>query len=84
MSQDEAAPIVTREEFNRIETGMTYGQCVAIIGAAGTPYGSSREPGETGDQLEWITYRWGNEDDSYAHISFHYGRVDRKREFNLK
>lgn len=77
-------PTVTRDEFERIGSGMTYRECVEIIGAAGTPYGSSSEPGEIGAHLEWITYRWQNDADSYAHISFHYGRVGRKHSVNLK
>lgn len=83
-SSSDPTPVITRDEFNRIETGMTYQECVSIIGATGTPYGSSSEPGDAGADLEWITYRWGNNDSSYAHVSFHFGRVGRKHEVNLK
>lgn len=78
------SPLISLEEFNRIRPGMTYDQCVKIIGAVGTPFGSSQEPGDEGEAIEWISYRWRNSPDSYAHVNFHFGKVDRKYAYNLR
>lgn len=76
---------ITRDEFNRIEDGMSYPECVAVIGARGAPFGSSGEPGiEAGKSIEWVSYRWNNASGSSAEISFNFGKVSRKRSFNLR
>lgn len=75
--------VITADEYDRIELGMTYDECVAIIGATGTPFGASNEPGREADIPDWISYAWRNTPDSYAHVAFDHGRVDRKQAFNL-
>jgi len=82
-SDSSVSIVITAEEFDRILPGMSYDDCVRIIGATGTPFGASNEPGAEADSPEWVSYSWRNHADSYAYISFEKGRVDRKQAVNL-
>jgi hypothetical protein len=84
VNQKPPTPAVTQQEFSRIEKGMTYEECVAIIEAEGTPYGSSGMPGEEGEDVDWLSYQWNNPDGSYVEISFFQNRVDTFRSNLLK
>ncbi len=76
-------PLVTWAEFNQITRGMSYEDCVRIIGAPGDAYGSSGAPADHHDSPEWVSYIWRNSPDSYAQISFHQGQAERLRAMNL-
>jgi hypothetical protein len=78
------AGIITSDEFAKIRPGMSYQDCVRIIGNDGVPFGSSSSPDAHGDWPEWISYEWRNDAESFIRVSFHYGEVDRARAFNLK
>lgn len=77
-------PVVTLEEFERIEPGMTYEKCVAIIGAEATPFGASTDAARPAKSIEWISMRWRNPDGSSAELSFNYGELTRKRAYDLE
>ncbi len=76
-------PVVTAAEFQRIVSGMTYDECVAIIGSPGTPYGATGPSTEPSESTEWVSYLWTNSRDSSAEISFFRGGVESKREHAL-
>lgn len=76
-------PLVTWAEFNQITRGMTYEDCVHIIGAPGDAYGSSDAPSDHHASPEWVSYLWRNSPDSYAQISFHRGQAERLVATNL-
>ena len=78
------AAVVTTEEFEQIRVGMTYEECVRVIGAEGAPFGSSNSPDPHAPWPEWISFEWRNNAESYLMVSFHYGEVERTRAFNLK
>ena len=75
--------IVSAGELSRIHAGMSYEDCVRIIGAEGTPFGSSAAPEAPTGSSEWISYVWRNNADSYATVSFRDGAVERVRAFNI-
>jgi len=76
---------VTIEEFNRIRPGMTYDECVAVIGAenpmaqgyAGQRNAVLANPRGSSQTLE-EGYRWPNPGGYYAEIAFLNGRVTTK------
>ncbi len=78
------AVVVSADEFGRLHPGMSYEDCVRVIGAEGAPFGSSDTPQPHAGKPEWISYVWRNDEDSYITISFHNGEVERTRAFNLR
>ncbi len=76
--------VVTTDEFAQLHPGMSYHECVRVIGAEGTPFGSSTAPAEHEPWPEWISFEWRNSPDSYVMVSFHHGEVERTRAFNLE
>lgn len=76
--------VITPHEFDQIEPGMSYEECVAIIGEEGAPFGESTVSGAPGSEREWISYVWRNSPNSRAEISFQFGRVSRKRAYGLE
>lgn len=76
-------PLVTLTEFSLIRQGMTYEDCVHIIGAPGASFGSSEATADHHAQPEWVSYIWRNSPDSFAQISFHQGRAERLVSNNL-
>lgn len=79
----ESHPLVTQTEFSQIRQGMSYEDCVRIIGAPGDAFGSSGAPADHHDKPEWVSYVWRNSPDSYAQISFHDGLAERLVATNL-
>jgi len=79
-----APDVVTSIEFAQIREGMTYRDCVRIIGKEGAPFGSSNAPEPDAPWPEWISFEWRNGPESYAMVSFHHGAVERTRAFNLE
>ncbi len=76
-------PLITWAEFSQIRRGMTYEDCVRVIGAPGDAFGSSGAPADHHDNPEWVSYVWRNSPDSYAQISFHQGQAERLVATNL-
>ncbi len=72
-------PIVTMDEYNRVQQGMTYEQVVDIVGEEG------QEVGRTLDlRTKTVLYRWANPDGSYMVAMFQNGRVAQKAQYGLK
>jgi len=83
-TRQNTVPVVTADEFAQIHEGMTYVECVRIIGAEGAPFGSSNAPDPKGPWPEWISFEWRNGPESYVTVSFYRGEVERTRAFNLE
>ena len=83
-AEPRGGPVVTLEEFERIEHGMTYDECVAIIGERGVAFGASTDATEPAPEVEWISIAWRNPDGAYVEISFNFGRVARKKSYDLE
>lgn len=70
---------ITEEEFDSIETGMTYDEVVAIIGEDGTNISESEVAGINTVIYEWTSSEiWGN-----ANITFQNGKVVNKAQFGV-
>ena len=82
--EGDPSPVITLDEFDRIADGMSYEECVAIIGAAGTAYGATTAYSTPSEEAEWISYVWTNARDSSAEVSFYYGEVESKRAHGLR
>ncbi len=69
------------EKFNKIETGMTYEQVVAIIGEEGTVLSESEI-----SNIKTIIYSWYGKGSigANANITFQNGKVISKAQFGLK
>ena len=69
------------EKFNKIETGMTYEQVVAIIGEEGTALSESEI-----SNIKTIIYSWYGKGSigANANITFQNGKVISKAQFGLK
>lgn len=75
---------ITLEEFNQIETGMTYEQVVEIIGTEGTVMSESDITGD--GQYKTTIYSWEGEGSlgANANITFQSGKVVSKAQFGLE
>ena len=75
---------ITLEEFNQIETGMTYEQVVEIIGIEGTVMSESDITGN--GQYKTTIYSWEGEGTlgANANITFQGGKVISKAQFGLE
>lgn len=75
---------ITLEEFNQIETGMTYEQVVEIIGTEGTVMSESDITGD--GQYKTTIYSWQGEGSlgANANITFQTGKVVSKAQFGLE
>lgn len=70
---------LTEEKFNKIETGMSYDEVVAIIGEDGTNISESEVAGIKTVIYEWTSSeKWGN-----ANITFQDGKVINKAQFGV-
>ena len=70
---------ITEEEFDSIETGMSYDEVVAIIGEDGTNISESEVAGINTVIYEWTSSEiWGN-----ANITFQNGKVVNKAQFGV-
>jgi hypothetical protein len=73
--------VITLAEYNRLQTGMTYDQCAAIIGAEhpmARGYAGQRNAALQGQMTLSEGYRWQNPGGYYAEVSFRNGRITRK------
>lgn len=75
----QSEPTVTMDEFNRLQTGMSYQQAVQIIGAPGEEMSRSDIAGIT-----TVMYGWKNIDASNMNAMFQNGGLVQKAQFGLK
>ena len=75
---------ITLEEFNSIETGMTYEQVVEIIGGEGTVLSETDVTGDA--QYKTTMYSWEGKGNlgANANITFQAGKVVSKAQFGLE
>ena len=75
---------ISLEEFNKIETGMTYTEVCDIIGGEGT-LGSTADIG-MGDEYKTEIYQWTGDGSigANANITFQGGKVVSKAQIGLK
>ncbi len=74
-----AAPVITRAEYGRIQTGMTYEQVVEVIGVGGVELSRN----QIGD-LVTVMYSWTNENGSNMNAMFQKGELIQKAQFGLE
>jgi hypothetical protein len=72
--------IITLDEYSRLDTGTTYSQAVAIIGASGI---EASKVDISGGPIT-ISYRWQNADGSNAIIIFQDDKLNTKAQYGLK
>lgn len=75
---------ITLEEFNQVETGMTYEEVVGIIGTEGTVMSESDITGD--GQYKTTIYSWEGKGSlgANANITFQAGKVVSKAQFGLE
>ncbi len=75
---------ISLEEFNKIETGMTYEEVCDIVGGEGT-LGSSVDIG-MGDEYKTEIYQWTGDGSigANANVTFQGGKVVSKAQIGLK
>jgi hypothetical protein len=75
-----AAPLITKQQYDGIENGMTYEQVCAIVGRSGEELVNTQIAGYT-----TVMYSWKNSDGSYSNMNamFQNGRLISKAEFRL-
>lgn len=75
---------ITLEEFNQIQTGMTYEKVVEIIGAEGTVLSETDVTGDA--QYKTTMYSWEGKGNlgANANITFQAGKVVSKAQFGLE
>ena len=75
---------ISLEEFNKIETGMTYNEVCDIVGGEGT-LGSSVDVG-VGDEYKTEIYQWTGDGSigANANVTFQGGKVVSKAQIGLK
>lgn len=77
-------PTISKDEFDSISTGMTYGEVVEIIGSEGEVL--SEVDLDLGDEFKTIMYFWEGEGSfgANANITFQGGKVTAKAQIGLK
>jgi len=75
-------PTISKEEFDKIEIGMTYEQVKEIIGSDGEVISES---GEKGTELHTIMYQWKGEGSLGANANFLFqnNQLQNKAQFGL-
>ena len=76
---------ITKEEYNKITTGMTYEECVSIIGFEGEEISNTYDAGIPGvmDATTIKMYMWQNLDGSNMNAMFTNGKLDTKAQAGL-
>jgi len=79
-------PIITYDEYLRVQNGMTYKQVFNIIGVKGQETGRNFLDGVPGvmDSIETVVYQWINNDGSNAIVMLLNDKVVQKSQFGLK
>lgn len=75
---------ITLEEFNRIETGMTYEQVTDIIGGEGTVLSEADITGNPEYKTTIYTWEGSGSLGANANVTFQGGKVVSKAQFGLK
>lgn len=80
------SPVVTLDEYSRLQEGMTYEQAVTIIGAQGVEQASSTTAGVPGylPTLRTRMYGWVNRDGSNMNATFQNGTMIGKAQLGLR
>lgn len=79
INQDTTEAYMTLEKFNKIQTGMTYDEVVAIVGKEGT-----LDTESSSGSITFKTYHWyASNGISNAAIIFQNGKVTAKSQFGL-
>ena len=74
----QAAPVVTKAEFDAVREGMTYQEVVRIIGASGELQSSSDLAG-----IKTVMYSWMNANGSNMNAMFQNDKLVQKAQFGL-
>ncbi|PGE00020.1 DUF3862 domain-containing protein [Bacillus pseudomycoides] len=76
-------PTISKDEFDRIENGMTYDQVKEIIGSDGEVLSES---GDKGTEFYTVMYMWKGQGTSGANANFMFqgGKLTNKAQFGLK
>lgn len=72
-------PVVTKAEYDALQTGMTYEQAMRIIGETGEELSRNELAGFT-----TVMYQWQNSDGSNMNAMFQNGGLIQKAQFGLK
>lgn len=78
--------VVTRAEYDRIQSGMSYWQVQSVIGDLGTEISSGRIEGvpDVMDSIVTVAYSWTNDDGSNMIAMFQNDKLIQKAQFGLK
>lgn len=82
-SPEDNSELITLEEYNKIETGMSYDEVKNIIGSDGEV---SSETGKEGDDIHIVIYSWKGKGSTGANalITFSNGEVETKAQAGLE
>ncbi|WP_242949574.1 DUF3862 domain-containing protein [Clostridium pasteurianum] len=69
---------VTKNMYDRLKTNMTYSEVKSILGKGELSYESMEE------DYSAETYIWTNEDESYLNVNFIDGKLESKKQYDLK
>ena len=72
--------------YQRIQTGMSYGEVVGIIGERGEELARNKMDGVPGvmESIETVMYQWVNDDGSSMNAMFQNNKLKQKAQFGLK
>jgi len=78
--------IITFDEYQRVQDGMSYSKVVGIIGARGEEISRSKMDGVPGvmESLETVMYQWVNSNGSNMNAMFQNDKLVQKAQFGLK
>lgn len=78
--------IITFEEFQKIEVGMSYREVVQIIGTEGEEISRNKTQGVPGvvDSFETVMYQWINENGTGMNAIFQNNKLFQKSQLGLK
>jgi hypothetical protein len=76
---------ITKEEYNKITNGMTYEECVSVIGFEGEEMSTVHQDGIPGimEAMTVQIYMWQNSGGSNMNATFTNGKLDMKAQFGL-
>lgn len=82
-TSEDDGKLITLEEYNQIETGMSYDEVVDIIGSEGEV---NAETGKEGDDMHVVIYSWKGKGEVGANaiITFSNGEMQTKAQAGLK
>ena len=79
-------PGISKAEFNKLKTGMTYEEAVKIIGGNGDVMSESGTPGGTGMDIHIVMYTFEGESGlgANANLTFQDNKLENKAQFGLE